>query len=300
MGININYHRHRNHIASETDTKQQKVLKYIISFILNVLLIALSFSVCSELTFFSPYYLRKSFTSYEYTAELYKNIELYAENSCKRAGIDGSCIDDVVTFETVKSINDAYISEQLGINNRLSNETYDYYIGNFKDDINALLMKQLNIIDSSAAADAYGGSVSSMVNDIVDYIYESVSVSHTEKLMSAVSVAGIAVKAVIAVLSVMSVLFIVIIYYIGEKRYRGLRFVAYSFGTAALMNAAFAVIAKVYAANLDLQLYPKYLHFALESHINYCVFALMCVAAAMLAAYAAVLAFCWKLKRKNK
>jgi len=59
-------------------------------------------------------------------------------------------------------------------------------------------------------------------------------------------------------------------------------------------------IAKGYARGLALQIYPEYLQFALESHIQYCVFAFICAAAAMLAAYTAVLAFCWKLKRKNK
>jgi len=296
MGININYHRHRNHIASEADTKRQKILKYILSFLLSVMLTVLSVCVCSEYVFLSPGYLEKSFTSYEYTAELHKNIELYAANSCKRAGVSEACLEDVVTFKAVKNMNDAFIGEQLEVHNRFNNETYDYFAGILKADIKAALLKQPGVADAAEAE----RSVNRMADDIMNYVFQSVSISHTEKLMSVISVTDIALKAVIAVLAVLCVLFTVIIYYTGERRYRGLRFAAYSFGAAALINAAFAAIAKGYARGLALQIYPEYLQFALESHIQYCVFAFICAAAAMLAAYTAVLAFCWKLKRKNK
>lgn len=298
MSINTSYHR-RHHHTSVEDTKSQKILKYVLSFFVCILLTVLSVLICVKSVALNPDYLKKSFTSYEYTMELYKNIDDFAKASCKKANIGTYAVEKAVTFEQVKQINDSYICEKFKVENRFTNETYDYFIIDLKNNLKTLLLQQLESdyaeISSSADVGADG-----MVNDIIDYIDESVSVSHAEKLYSITAIADTALKIVSIVIAVLTAAVAVIICYIGEKKYRGLRYVSYSIGGSAVINLAFVIILNIIAKNMDLTLSPVYLQYALESHINNTVFALLCASIALFAVYTAILAVCWKLKRKNK
>lgn len=300
MSGNTSYLRHHRHSRSE-DTKREIILKYILSFVVFIFMTVLSLLICAESVALNPVFLEKSFTAYEYTAELYKNIDDFSSGACKKYNIDDCAVKKVVTFKAVKSINDAYVSEKLETVGEFDDETYDFFIGNLKSELKIELERQMksNVVEPEKAVDFESG-IDALINDIVSYINSAVGVSHMDKLHSITSVADTALKIVCQIAAVIIGALIVIVSYIGEKRYRGVRYVAYSFGAVSLINAVFAVIVSIYFKSTDFVFYPIYLNYALENHVNYLILALFCAFISAFSAFTVLLAVCWKLKRKNK
>lgn len=298
MSSNTSYRRRHRHSHSE-DTKKEVILKYFFSFITFVMLTVLSFLICARSVFFSPVFLEKSFTNYEYTMELYENIEDYAVSCCKSSNIDSYAVEKAITFETVKELNDAYISEKLKTDGKFNEETYDYFISDLKTTLQSLLEEQMEV-SSVEINDAADKGIENMIEDITAYINRAVSVSHAEDIYSFIRVADIVLMIAAVVAAVITGAFAVIVCYIGEKRYRGIRYAAYSVGGSALINMVFAVILNAYSDSMKFTLYPNYLQFALENHINNAILALICASVSLFAVFVILLAVCWKLKRKNK
>lgn len=298
MSADTNYRR-RRHRTSVEDTKAQKFLKLIFSFVIFVFLTALSVLICVRSVVFNPYYIEKSLTSYEYTMELYKNIDDFSRASCKKADIGTQAVERAVTFEEIKRINDAYVSEKLKTESRFNNETYDYFISDFETTFKELLLQQMET-ENVSINDTVQSGMDELIKEIIAYIDTSVSISHAADLHSFASVADTALKIASIVLAVLTGALAVIVSYVGEKRYRGIRYLAYSAGAAALINMAFAVIAYAFYKSADLAIQPLYLQYALENHISNSIFALLCASFSLFAVYTVILAWCWKLKRKNK
>lgn len=282
-----------------TDTGKEKVLKYFFSFITFIFITVLSLLICAESVFIHPYFLQKSFTTYEYTMELYNNIDDYAKSVSKNAGIGIDAAEKAVTFEAVKKINDAYICEKLKTENQYNDQTYDYFMGVLESNLKELLVQQLNH-DSVKLTGTVNDAADAYVKDVVRYIDTAVRLSYTEDLYALIPVADTALKAASVIAGVLVGAFAVIVFYIGKKRYRGLRFVSYAVCAASITDMLLAVAAYVYTQNYGFALYPKYLQYALENHINSSILALICASVFLFAVYTALLAACWKLKRKNK
>ncbi len=293
MSSNTSYRRRIHHTHSE-DTLKEKIIKYIFSFVTFIFLTILSLLICADTVFVNPHYFEKSFTTYEYTLELYNVIDDYSKSVCKKANIGIEAVQKAVTFEAVKKINDAYIGETLKTDNPYNDETYSYFISRLKSDLKEQLNKE-----SAVQSEADEGT-DSIINDIVSFINNAVSASHAQKLYSVTRVGDMAIKTAAVVTAVLTAVFAVIVCYTGEKRYRGLRYVSYSAGASALTNLVFAVIFALYSKNISLDVYPVYLQYAFANHMKNSMFALLCASISLFAVNTAVLAFCWKLKRKNK
>lgn len=298
MSSNTGYHRHRKYSHSE-DTKKEKILKYVFSFITFLFLSVLVALICAKTVIMNPVFLEKSFTTYEYTIELYKSIEDFSDSACKKYNIDNYAVEQAVTFKTVKQLNDAYVSEKLETDSKFNDETYGFFIGNLKSELKNQLELQMQSSSVKVTKDVENG-IDALINDIVNYINNAIGVSHVDKLHSVTSIADTALKIVCAAAAVITGALIVIVCYIGEKRYRGVRYVAYSVGGTSLINVVLAVIVLIYYKSADFAIYPKYLQFALENHINNLILALICASISAFSVFTVLLAVCWKLKRKNK
>lgn len=300
MSANTSYHRRHRHSHSE-DTKKEKILKYIFSFIAFLFLTLLSVLICTKAVIINPVFIEKSFTTYEYTVELYRSIEDFSESTCKKYNIDSYAVENVVNFEAVKQLNDAFVSENLKTDGKFNNETYDFFIGNLKSELKSQIERQMQSSSVEVTNDVENG-IDVLINDIIDYINNAVRVSHIDKIYPITSVADTALQITCAVVAVITGTLIVIVCYIGEKRYRGVRYAAYSVGGLSLINAVFAVIVSVYYKykSAGFAIYPNYLMYALENHIGNLVLALFCASVSSFAVFVILLAICWKLKRKNK
>lgn len=298
MSNSTSYRRRSHHTHSE-DTVKEKVIKYICSFITFIFITILSLLICADTVFLNPYYFEKSFTTYEYTLELYNSIDDYSQAVCKRENIGTEAVQKAVTFEAVKKINDAYIGEKLKTENPYNDETYNYFVNRLKTDLKERLTAQLTE-EAAGQSEELSSGADSIINDIVCYIDNAVSASHAEKLYSVTQVSDTAIKIAAAVTAVITAAFVVIVCYTGERRYRGLRYISYSIGASAFTALVLAVIFGLYTKNISLAVYPVYLQYAFENHINNSMLALLCAAISLFAVDTAVLAICWKLKRKNK
>lgn len=298
MSSNTSYYRRHRHFHSE-DTKKEKILKYVFSFITFIMLTVLCLLICAKSVFFSPVFLEKSFTTYEYTMELYENIDDYSVSCCEKSNIDTYAVEKAVNFETVKKINDAYISEKLKTDSKYNEETYDYFIADMQSNLKSLFTEQMEI-SSVEMNDTVNKGIDNIINDVIAYINNAVSVSHIEDISSFIRVSNIVLSIASAVTALITGAFAVIVCYIGKKRYRGVRYIAYSVGACALINMVFSVILNIYFNSMEFTLYPNYLQFALENHINSSILALICASVSSFAVFVIFLAVCWKLKRKNK
>lgn len=292
------YHSRRHHRV-KADTKAQKIIRAVLSFILFLFLFVLGLSICAKSVFVNPAFISKSFTSYDYTDKLCGDILQYAEDKCLESGISDKAAKSAITFEAVKKINDSYIASLLKASDSYSADSYQTYIGILKEDFSSLVAEQLTN-SGIETDDSVLSGIEVLSNDLESYITERIAVKSIDSIIAAVNISSVLFLVLSVVFAVLSAVLALIIYYIGDKRYRSLRYISYSFGAAGIMNFICAAAVQLFKSANKFIIYPNYLLSAAMQHIKVCTVSLVFAGMAFSVAYVMLIAVVWKLKRKEK
>lgn len=297
-GYNTDYHRYRRHRGNTADTKGEKLSKYILSFVLCLLLTAFIVLIGLKAVALNPKYIAKAFTSYEYTVQLQDYIKNYAYDKCLESGIDTAAAD-AVTYQAADDINKAAVYKQFELDEGDSYKDSDYYIGGMCADFSDRALKLLmqNGIDADARAKA---EIDEISDDINKFAVKCTNFEKLQEISSAVKLAGVVLTVLLISFAILLFVLSLIIYFIGSKRYRALRFISYSFGASGLISAVFCVFISVFNSSHQPNFYPVYLITALNGYIDYCLNCFAVISVAMFIAYIVLIAAVWKMKRKGK
>lgn len=292
------YHSRRHHRV-KADTKAQKIIRAILSFVLFLFLFVLGLSICARSVVVNPVFISNSFTSYDYTEKLFEDILQYADDKCLESGIGNKAAENAITFEAVKNINDSYIASLFKTSNSYSADSYQSYIEDLKQHFSSLITEQLKN-DGAEMDEAVLSGIDMLSNDLERYITERLAVKSADSIITAVNISSVLFLVLSVVFTVLSAVLALIIYYIGDKRYRSLRYISYSFGAAGIMNFISAFIVQVLKSVNHFIIYPDYLFSAAMQHIRVCTVSLVFAGMAFSIAYVILIAVVWKLKRKGK
>ena len=118
------------------------VLKYFLSFVTFLSLMCLCVTVCAKSVIINTGFFEKSFISYNYTNILWNDVFDYSCNLCEENSTDPSFLNGVLNFETVRKINNAYVSENLQTADVLADETYEDLIIDLKSNVKTAVKSQ--------------------------------------------------------------------------------------------------------------------------------------------------------------
>lgn len=300
QNYNTNYHRSRNHNDRvRAEGRGELAAKYILSFLLSAFLCALVVLTCLRISVLNPNYVARAFTCYEYNSQLCGYIKEYASDKCLENGISASAAD-VITYENTEKINASYILKQFKLDKTGEYDIYTVYADNVCNEFENQALLSLKEAGVDIEATQVQNKVSAITGEINDFILKSVGSGKIEEAVQAVELSCFVLNILIAVLCVLSFALLLIIFFIGEKRYRALRFIAYSAGSAGITGIVASLAVFIKLKYMNLAVYPRYLLSAFNTHLSNSLISFFTISLTMLLIYIVLISVVWKMKRKGK
>lgn len=283
-------------MSKSHDTKGNLTARAILSFILSVLIVLLSLAICSKACFTNASYVEKKLTSYEYVSSLRDDALEYAEDLFIKNGIPNGNLGEVITYEKIYTISEAYINSILKVKTGFTQETVTGDISDLSAEITGEIKTQLARTDyeyNEAAAQKISARIGSYINN-------RLTIPGTEYIETVTNIGPVASVVLTVVLAVFTVMLAIIIFFIGAKRYRSVRAVGISFMTAGFYDLILSLIVIIISGVKQVDIYPLYLRDAFMSYVYGCVGAVALSGAILLLISLAFISAVWKMKRNEK
>ena len=249
------------------ESKLIKALRIILSFILSVVIATIGVAVCVNSSFLDGKNIEKHFTSYEYVSGVREDVISYTESVYDRNGLDKSNIYDIITFEkvseAVQNYTGHYISSRIGFDEDTYTNTIDGIVDVLSDDIDVQVKKSGQAYDAESAK-----RLTDSVNSYFVSAVDITGVSYIETILNV----GVPISYAVIGIGVFFFIFItLILYFLGERRYRSLRAISISFWTSGIFEICLAVMVFVISRVKKFDVYPIYLSEQLMKYVDGCL-----------------------------
>lgn len=293
-------HRHHKSSSQSTyDTSSQKAIRNVFSFFLFIAIALLSLAICTNTAFVNPSKFASIFTDATYVSAFYDDVKQYSYDVCDLSNLPHEVVDSSITYEAVEKIAVSYAEGVMDVSDQYSSTSYDGYLG----DLNESLTKDLNNYVKQNGINL-GKEQKSTINEFVititDYIRQQVEFEYMDKLQTASNIGKTVATILEIVFAIASAVLVLIVVSIGNKRYRGVRAVAYSLLASALLQLSFVAEFGIIKRFKTLVIYPTYLCDSVMKYINNCVLNVAVSSFVSLSLAIVVMTIVWKLKREQK
>lgn len=277
------------------ETKLVKALRTILSFIFAAVISTVSIACCFSASFLKPENVEKSFTSYNYTDGVRQNLLTYVDSYYQKSGFDTDKLGEIISYDAVKeavtNYAGCYISQRVGFVEENYIQSIDKMIDGIKEDM--LVQIKLTRQNNNEAM------LNTALTSIKNYFTSEIAVKGSDKLSAVFNIGRPVMYAIIGAGVFLFVFITLILYFLGEKKYRSLRAITISFMTAGLFDICLAVIVLVISRLKKFDIYPIYLYDEFIRYVNTCigtvvVAGFLCIMLSFIAA-----AITWKKKNKR-
>lgn len=281
------------------DTNGQKTARNFIAFFLFISIVALSMSVCSKVSFINSEKYAQIFINEKYVSALYNDVHQYAYDICNECSLPEDSVDEVITYLSIYNIEEAYALGNLTDSPQYTKTTYDDRITelekNLSDSTNDMITKyKLDTVENQA------DMVNAFSSKISDYIQSKVEFWYMDKLETISNLGKTVSVVMIVIFSILTVVLALITFSIGNKKYRGLRAVAYSFNASAILQFGFVIAMQIIKQIKTLVIYPTYLCDSVMSFVNSSILYVAVSAFISIGISLIIAVTVWKLKRNEK
>lgn len=281
--------------ANEYETRFTKNTRTFISFVLFLLIVLMSLSVCAKTAFLNPSNLEKQFTGFEYTSAVRNDVSDFARDVCTLQGVSDSCVDSIFSYKAVGEAVSAYYGCYISDKIEYSEESYKKYIDNICSEFQINVEKQLES-DGIKYSEA---DVSAFVKEINAYFVNAVEMPHMDKVKSALNVSSIALYAVIGVSAFFVLSLILIEYFVGTKRQRSVRAIAMSFLSAGIYELLLALIIYIVSLIRSVDIFPVYLSQQFMSYVYTVLADIAFCGGILLLISVMIMAVVWKMRKED-
>lgn len=282
------------------DTKATRFWRNFFSFFLSLLIFVLSIACCEKIVFLSEKNISDIFKNDDYSVAYCEDIRSFASDACSEAGIPDDSVVSILDNATLRELLYAYSEGNFTKSEQYSESTYQIKIDSIKKDIISEtkdMIKSYHIVVNDAQA---ADGVEKFADKITDYITEQTEFKYADHLKKITNLGNIAAVVMIIVLVILTLITGLITFTSGDKKYRGLRAIAYSVFTASALDLLMVAAYEVVNATKDLYIFPVYLCRSVMAYINTCAYSVLCSGIILFIAALLITAFVWKLKRDRK
>ena len=295
-------HRHshsRSHShsrrTSSSDIKAYRKTRYFFAFLLFIALTLFSLSAAAKAGPLNDGNVSKVFTNREYVLALSEDVRTYGEDMCRRNGVPVKALGDLLSYESVREINEAYIYGTLSLNEKYTATSYTDKL----DALSASLEKSISSTlkaENIRTADGMDDGAAALSADITGYFESRMVFPYMDKVETLLNLGSTAAWTVLVVSAVLSVALILVVIALGSELYRNLRSVAHAFSASALMCFVIAAAYGLVDAANDLVIFPEYLSASIMSYLNSSIGAVLLTGGILTILSFAVMAAIWTLK----
>lgn len=283
-------------MSSSHDTKGNIRLRKFLSFVLCVLIIFLSLSVCTKTAFTSASYIEKQLTSYEYVSGYRENVIEYAEDVFMRNGIPADNLENVITQDMSQTLAQAYINSIIKAKPGYTADTVSQNIDILEkavtDEIKTELENTGYKYNKTAAQD-----ISQRISSYAD---DELSIPAAGYLETIVNIGSVASTVLSVVLAIFAAVLALILFFVGAKRYRSVRAIGISFMSAGFFDLILSLLVIIISSIKHVDIYPLYLQNAFMSYVYGSIGAVALSGAILLLISLVFVTIVWKMKREEK
>lgn len=282
--------------ASSHDTKGNIRVRAFLSFVLCVLMVALSLSVCTKTVFVNASYLEEKLTSFSYVNSYRENVITYASDCFLKNGIPDDNLNNVITQEKANELAENYINSILKVKAGITSDTFSQTVEGLKSSLNKEIKQQISSTDYT-----YNEETAQKTADrIADYAREQLSIPGVSYIETIVNIGSVASTAVAVLTAVFIAVLVVIIFFVGAKRYRSIRAIGISFMSAGFFDLILSLIVIIISKVKCVDIFPLYLRQAFMSYVNGSIGAVALSGGILLLVSLAFITLVWKMKRDEK
>lgn len=278
------------------ETKLIKFLRVFLSFVLSVIIATLSVGVCFTVDFLDASKLEKYFTGYAYTDGVRNNILTYSKGLYLKNGLPDDELENIISYNAVKSVVDNYAGHYVSSRVGYDEDAYLNSIEEITENIRTDIAEQVAATNQNENADA----LNKIVKSINNYFTEEVKIKGAEHIETLLNIGIPAGYGVIGVCSFFFIFIVLILFFLGERRYRSLRAISISFFTAGLFEICLASIVLIISQIKKFDIYPVYLYNQFMEYVYNCIGAVMLTGFVTIVIGVAVAAVTWINKVKGK
>lgn len=281
---------------SSHDTKGNIRVRAFLSFLLCVLIVMLSLSVCLKSVFVSAPYIEKKLTLFSYVNSYREDVINCASDCFKKNGIPDDNLENIITQEKAQEIAETYINSVLKVKVGITSDTLSQSIDGLKSDIDKEIKQQIEKTDYS-----YNETASQNIAQAIgNYANEQINIPGASYLETITNVGSVASTVALVLLVIFSAILAVIIYFVGAKRYRSVRAIGISFMSAGFFDLFLSMIVIIISKVKSVDIFPLYLRQAFMSYINGSIGAVAFAGGILLLVSLVFITLVWKMKRDKK
>ncbi len=272
------------------------ISRLLMSFILFCLLVLLSIAVCAKFNILSTEKISSVFTGYRYVQSVKDDITDYAKDIYIKNGLDGSDLDDIISYELVENAANQYASWQFTADSDS--------VADLKNDALNEICRAFNTDLESKASELYADDEYKKSEDKVRELFKSyadsaLSIKITDNIKTVLKLAPLVSNVVIFVLLLFSFCTALILYFIGAKRYRSVRALGISAMSCGVFDLIIMLTSHIIFAIKQIDIYPVYLRNALMDFIYSYFNSVALLGTAFMTAAIILFTAGWKIKRES-
>lgn len=279
-------------MAREAENKLSVALRTLLSFVLFLLIVIVSVSVCVKTVVVNKSVIESRFTDFSYVTSVKESIGDYITDIYIQNGLDTSGIDDITEYDTVSEAIKAYVDYNIGVQGGYNEDTYTLSVDQICDALKTDLNEQLK----EKKLDSNEDTVEDIVSHVRNYILNEVEIGYSgiRNLLNISSVASIAIMCVGLFFAIATGL---ILFFIGSVRYRSIRAMAISFYSAGVFELLMSLISVIIFKFKHIDIFPVYLKDAVMGHIYSCIGSIAVAGCVSLMAALVITVAVWRKKR---
>lgn len=281
-------------MADSRETKASKILRVFLSFALFIMIVLASLSTCSKSVFLNKSEIEDLFTDYNYVSSVKADILEYASDIYLKSGLDSSNLDTVFDDKLVEETIRAYVAGAIGSSIGYSENTYLDSVENMCNAFEKDLKSQLDKKGLLQNED----SINTLVELVNSCIISAVDIS-IPNIKNIINIGSIASVAVIGVSLFFAVSIGLILFFIGEIRYRSIRAVSISFFTAGLFDICLSLMVYIIFKIRHIDIFPVYLRELVMSYIGNCINSVAVSGCLLLFVGLIVAVAVWKIRKEK-
>lgn len=251
--------------STASETKLIKVLRTILSFVLAIVISILSIAICFSAEFIDDSFIEKQFTSYEYVSAVQENYITYVQCVYEKNGFEPDNIDDIIRYDSVKAVAESYAGHYIVSRVGFDENTYFDLIDDIVSEIKKDIINQLDTANQNDSA------LEKTMNSIHDYFSSQIEIKGAAYFDTLFNVGKPVGYAAVGVGLFFFVFIALILFFLGERRFRSLRAISISFLTAGLFEICLAGIVLIISQVKRFDIYPIYLFNAFMKYVHSCI-----------------------------
>lgn len=281
-------------MADSRETKASKILRVLLSFALFVMIVLASLSTCSKSVFLNKSEIENLFTDYNYVSSVQADVLEYASDIYLKNGLDSSNLDNVFNDALIEETIRAYVAGSIGSSIGYSETTYLESVDNICNSFELDLRNQLDSKGLPQNEEHIHSSVE-LVNSCIISVVD-ISIPNMKNIINIGSIASVAV---IGVSLFFAVSIGLVLFFIGEIRYRSIRAVSISFFTAGLFDICLSLMVYIIFKIRHIDIFPVYLRELAMRYIGNCINSVAVSGCLLLFVGLIVTVAVWKIRKEK-